>query len=206
MRSFLFALLLTTLSISAHSQIVAGDSLSTEHPKNAGDSIVPWSKMDRVTRGKWGYKKGYLIDNNGQKFICLTAGNSDGVSIVLNTEEEKVYSPKEAREFLADTVRYISGGGYFNKVIADVDGTLICKRVLPVYQGPDVIYYYIRRPGEQELTQMSRIAWGKKLDKYFSDCPAMQAKLKAVRLRYRDEDMKSIPTWYAQVCRHGNRK
>ena len=206
MKSSLFAFLLISLSISAHSQVVGEDSLSIGHPKASGDSVVPWSKKDRFTRGKWGYKQGYLIEKNGQKLICLTSGNNDGVSIVLNTEEEKFYRPKEAREFLEDTVRYISSGDYFNEVIADVDGTLICKRILSPYQSKDIIYYYIRRPGEMELTQMSRIAWGKKLNKYFSDCPAMQSKLKAVNLRYRDEDMKLIPTWYAQVCRQKSRQ
>jgi hypothetical protein len=206
MKSSLCAFLLILLSVSAYSQTVGEDSLATEHSKNPGDSIVPWSKMDRVTRGKWGYKKGYLIDNSGQKLICLTAGNNDGVSIVLNTEEEKFYRPRQAREFLEDTVRYISSGDYFNEVIADVDGTLICKRILRVYQSKDIIYYYIRRPGEMELTQMSRIAWGKKLNKYFSDCPAMQSKLKAVNLRYRDDDMKLIPSWYAQVCQQRGKK
>jgi hypothetical protein len=52
----------------------------------------------------------------------------------------------------------------------------------------DVVFYYLHRLGEAEPKKNYRLAWGKMLNKYFSGCPAMQAKLKAADFRYMSFD------------------
>jgi hypothetical protein len=201
----LSALMLFSFTVFSQETIV--DTLQTEKTVSASDTTVKkkWSQMTLLERGKWGYGKGYVIDLSGNKTLCLTSGDEVAVLTLVNSGEKRVYRPNEALEFLSDTVRYISDGKYFIKVIAEANGTVICKRILRSERSmkkpaQEIVYYYIRRPGERELTNIPYLIWGKALNKYFADCPAMQAALKGANLKRRDEEMMSIPVLYAQAC------
>ena len=207
MKHIVFLSVLVLFSFAVFSQEAVVDTLQTEKTASASDTTVKkkWSQMTLLERGKYGYGKGYVIDLSGNKTLCLTSGDEVSVVTLVNSGEQKVYRPKEALEFLSDTVRYISDGKYFIKVIAEVNGTVICKRILrsegsTTRSAQEVVYYYIRRPGERELTNIPYMIWGKALNKYFADCPAMQAALKGANLKRRDEELMSIPALYAQAC------